>query len=489
MASPRPAAARAYVLLLAAGLAWGASLAPISARAEVMRLDKELLYGLAALTDDDKETLLALRSGNPEVYIRNVVRMGRSVRIVIDTFPGMTAVVELTNNEIYSLPNFTPPDLGTEIARRSGGQIEVGEIRRTGARVEFDLAFVARKEEPPPPPKPEPAPVARPEPKPAPAPAPRPEPKPAPAPAPRPEPRPEPKPAPAPAPAPRPEPKPVPAPKPEPAPAPRQEKPPAGSPDTLTVARVSGSPPSIDGRGDDAAWKEARPLLTEIPGRRGTFLSGYAVTDGDMVYFLFTWNDPDEDTVNRPWIWDADSKTYRQGDALDDGIAVQFAMDNARKAGETRYDLWLWRAGREGRGEYATDATLVVSRKPLSASSYVQLEDGTGVWMRQAPDEGRLPYERQLPMEFRGDQLPGYVVRQPEGSAANVRARGAYLNGRWNVEFMRKLDTRHPDDLALVTGKTIPLQVSLYEKDEDNLGRFTGSLTLNWAEGSGRKGR
>ncbi len=482
-------------LALCLAVASGFLLPPAEAEAEVLRLDKELLYGLAALTDDDNSTLAALRAGSPEVFIRNVVRMGRSVRIVIDTFPGKTAVVELTNNEIYSLPNFTPPDLGKEIARRSGDQLEVGEIRRTGTAVEFDLAFVKRREEPPPsPPPPTPPPPPPPLPKPPPPvkaePAPVEKPAPAPRPATRPEPGTEPVPPPKPVVKPVPKPVPPPPPPPPPVPAPRPvEKPPAGSPDTLTVARVAGAPPVIDGRNNDPAWKELRPLIAEIPDRQGILLTGYAVTDGDMLYLLFTWNDPDEDAENRTWIWDAGSKTYRQGDGLDDGIAIQFAMDSPKKGGDTRHDLWLWRAGREGRGEYATDATLTVSKRPLSASSYVELQDGVGVWMRQAPDEGRLPYERQLPMEYRGDRLPGYVIRQPEGSAANVRARGAFSNGRWTVELMRKLDTRHPDDLAFAIGKNILFQVSLLEKEEDNLGHFTGPLTLTWAEADGRRGR
>ncbi len=56
-----------------------------------------------------------------------------------------------------------------------------------------------------------------------------------------------------------------------------------------------------------------------------------------------------------------------------------------------------------------------------------------------------------------------YYPRQPEGSRADIRAKGVWREGRWTIEWARKLQTGHDDDVAFVPGQSYDFVVSCYE--------------------------
>jgi hypothetical protein len=204
-----------------------------------------------------------------------------------------------------------------------------------------------------------------------------------------------------------------------------------------------------------------------------------AATDGRRLYVLFTWPDGDLSGRHLPWTWNLSSKAYERVEVLDDGLAVMWRMSGA--AGKTRreFDLWIWRAGREGTGTHASDAKLIVDDEPFYMAS--KLRAGrAGSWARLDFDKGRLPYEIMLPSSFSGPEVASYRPRSPDGSASDVRSIGSWSAGRWIVEMSRDLDTGQADDIPFEMEGTCVLAVSLLQGKGLNESRVSEVLTLRW---------
>ncbi len=67
-----------------------------------------------------------------------------------------------------------------------------------------------------------------------------------------------------------------------------------------------------------------------------------------------------------------------------------------------------------------------------------------------------------------GDLLPQYILREPQGSGADVQASGRYVDGHWVVELRRKLNTGNPDDKVLRPGKAYPVGFSIFDDTVSN---------------------
>jgi hypothetical protein len=84
-----------------------------------------------------------------------------------------------------------------------------------------------------------------------------------------------------------------------------------------------------------------------------------------------------------------------------------------------------------------------------------------------------------------GDLLPQYLLREPEGSAADIQAFGRYADGYWIVELRRKLNTGQPDDKALRLGTTYPIGFAIFDDTVSNRRHY---VTLPLTLGLGTKG-
>ena len=60
-----------------------------------------------------------------------------------------------------------------------------------------------------------------------------------------------------------------------------------------------------------------------------------------------------------------------------------------------------------------------------------------------------------------------YIPNTPSGSTANVKAKGRWENGRWNLEFARKLDTNYPDDTAFDIQKDYKMGLAPFDHTGD----------------------
>jgi hypothetical protein len=181
------------------------------------------------------------------------------------------------------------------------------------------------------------------------------------------------------------------------------------------------------------------------------------------------------DESDEPGAWDAVKSEAELEALIDDG---QFL------------DMWMWRGSRGGALGYADDVWVLEHRHG---------DDGTSAFYSQSPpfdymfdpevtgfyaipeDEFEehvgifplIPGQNAVPfdpdVEFQdGDIIPRRVLREPDGSRADILANSRWEDGRWIVEMRRRLDTGNPDDHALVPGRTYIVGVAVFDDHVGN---------------------
>ena len=68
-----------------------------------------------------------------------------------------------------------------------------------------------------------------------------------------------------------------------------------------------------------------------------------------------------------------------------------------------------------------------------------------------------------MPIDYKGDILPRFKHRNPEGSRADIRAKGRWKDRRWAIEFERNLTTGHKDDIQFDVSREYRFGISRYE--------------------------
>lgn len=233
--------------------------------------------------------------------------------------------------------------------------------------------------------------------------------------------------------------------------------------------------PELDGRAGDPVWVAAPPVTVRLRGGSGErSLTLRAARTADRIFFLAEWDDATEDRDHRPWVWDRAAGAYREGEAREDVLIFRFQTGclwvpelDAGLASES--DVWLWRAGRTDPVGHADDTWLSLverpnpPRDPRGSRPLPVASPGPRWRLRVAPDGaidyaletveatmflihwadvGDRPYRwRGPPARYEGDRVPQFEPTPPTRSAADVRARGRWSDGRWTVEIARALTT------------------------------------------------
>lgn len=96
------------------------------------------------------------------------------------------------------------------------------------------------------------------------------------------------------------------------------------------------------------------------------------------------------------------------------------------------------------------------------------------LFLRQLADAGQGAYREQHVQDYKADYLPRFYLNQPEGSRADVRAKGIWHNNTWTLEFGRKMHTGNADDLKFDPGELYLFAVSCYAMAH---GKLEPSLT------------
>ncbi|MBA3514190.1 MAG: hypothetical protein H0T77_07450 [Pyrinomonadaceae bacterium] len=94
--------------------------------------------------------------------------------------------------------------------------------------------------------------------------------------------------------------------------------------------------------------------------------------------------------------------------------------------------------------------------------------------------------KQPAPTSYQGERVPQYVTGNPNGSTADVRAKGAWANGRWTLEFERRLHTGHPDDGSFNTKRVYKMALAAFDRTGE-MDKASGLVELNFAQTRGRK--
>jgi hypothetical protein len=249
--------------------------------------------------------------------------------------------------------------------------------------------------------------------------------------------------------------------------------------------------PVIDGIGDDAVWAKAATApvtVTEVVGEREgeeSVVLVESVYTKTHVYFRVSWPDTSADTTHKTWVWNEDDGKYVKGEDREDVLALAFEHTgtfdtNMRVRHDATWDAWYWKAARTNPTGYAMDKThRYTKEKPEGEAKEFRAQEGGMVWIARPQDAGGSATEQRSAPEKKGEpRVPKYTAVIPSGSAADVRAKGVWQDGRWTVELSRKLSTGYADDTAFDVAKSYQFGVAVFDKEESDHHAASESVRL-----------
>ncbi len=155
------------------------------------------------------------------------------------------------------------------------------------------------------------------------------------------------------------------------------------------------------------------------------------------IFVLAVFDAEKETRTHSPWRWEASSQTYYcESSVRETELCLLLSPSKKLKSA----DLWIWRSARTDPSGLAEDAVVTaagISGTDSAARFSVRYDTGESCW-----------HSRYF-AKFAGPALPRFYQKKASGSRSDVSAKGRWENGRWTVEFARKLDTGHPDDLRI----------------------------------------
>ena len=262
--------------------------------------------------------------------------------------------------------------------------------------------------------------------------------------------------------------------------------------------------PKIDGVIDDA-WSKAKPTTIQLAGGQNfkdgsTAVELKAVYTADSVYFLAQWADETESVRRSPWQKQADGTWKMLADPNDKGgdnnvyYEDKYAMiwnindsiagfneagcfvachageapkpygnKYTSKAGELG-DIWHWKSIRTGPvGQFDDqylDDTRYDAQKSPDAGRKSDPKTAGGYFDNKSQD-GKLPQwalatNKPAPpywildsenTAFDGskyaanNEVPGIVIAPIKGDRGDISAKGVWKDGKWTLEWGRKLQT------------------------------------------------
>lgn len=246
---------------------------------------------------------------------------------------------------------------------------------------------------------------------------------------------------------------------------------------TVTAVKVT-SAPVLDGVGNDKVWDSAQTTLVKDI-RLDKVVKMKALSTDDMVFFLIEYPDEKENRLHKPWVWDKEAGVYRMGKEREDTFYFKWNMED-REVDLSNFsdddyvaDIWYWKAHRTDPAGYADDKFHVFSSTTGKKAKEIMSKGGKKRYLVRNGDEGKAAQKKVFATTYKGDVLESYKTVIPEGSRADVRAKGLWKDGTWTIEFGRKLHTGNKDDAQLSRdpGKKHQFGVSilsLYGEPVDN---------------------
>lgn len=187
--------------------------------------------------------------------------------------------------------------------------------------------------------------------------------------------------------------------------------------------------------------------------------------DNSHIHVLVVFPSPNEKLQHRPWHWNPLKQIYVAGQEKEEelyAIWSEFPFDAVPDAFAEKADVWIWRAARTDPSGFADDYHFInntISR--TSDNEYADL----------LPDNGKSCWHDCFFADFAGNELPRYKQRSPQGSLADVKAKGRWESGTWTIEFSRKINTGNPDDIDFDGNKGLAVSFSILPPERKSLKR------------------
>ena len=234
------------------------------------------------------------------------------------------------------------------------------------------------------------------------------------------------------------------------------------------ISKRVDKPPVIDGNGNDPDWSQSVAVVTRdlVTEKEITLQS---IHTADEVFFLVQYLDDKEERQHKTLIWNEALEMYKAGPEREDSFVFKWNMEaepvDLTLSGNRPYqaDIWYWKAARTDYAGYADDKIQVYSLHKQKKTKQLLSKSGRLFYLRRSGDEGKSAYETIFQDEFVSKRVPRFKFRKPEGSRADIRAKGEWKAGVWTIEFARKLKTGNNDDISLDLHGNYQFGVSIYE--------------------------
>ena len=276
-------------------------------------------------------------------------------------------------------------------------------------------------------------------------------------------------------------------------------------PEDTLMSFIAENAPTLDGVADEAVWAGAQPLIIEVGDGANAFEEGLveirSVYKDDMVYFVVTWEDPTQSFVRSPWqkqedgTWkklnDPDDKGGDNNLYYEDKMALIWTIANSIPGFDQRGcftachdgenadvkpygnkyteaegqmgDIWHWKSVRNlGQIDDQYLDHVQYSPETVEAGRHSDPKDGGGYVNNEteakdmpafmAPEGGskdgapgflldseKVPFDDTLFVA--GDLVPSIIIAPFTGDRGDISAAWFYADGKWTIEFSRKLVT------------------------------------------------
>lgn len=249
--------------------------------------------------------------------------------------------------------------------------------------------------------------------------------------------------------------------------------------------------PALDGKGTDAAWKSAKETMVVAKGvfpanaGKSTEVTIRSAHTETHMYVLVRWRDETrDDQAHKPFVWEPGKNAYVEGPEREDMLALAFEHTGPFTADmlspeEAIWDVWHWKATRTNPQGFAMDRTHRYTREQWEGKGKSHpARNGQPIWIARPEDAGDTVEKKQpAPTRREGERVPQYLPGIPTGSAADVRAKGAWSEAWWTLELERKLDPGHPDDTPFDPKRTYRMAVSTHDRTGD-MDKASGVIEL-----------
>jgi hypothetical protein len=248
--------------------------------------------------------------------------------------------------------------------------------------------------------------------------------------------------------------------------------------DRITLLIDDRDLPAYDGAkvgfGTVGCWQTCHRSMREMQGQIGR-------ADVDAHPYLSTFGEGDvrKYTLN--------TRTELDDTGGWDKVKSEEDLKALLEAGEF-LDMIMWRASRGGPLGYSDDGHILGYRmsdegrgafRSAGPGEFMFNEAETGyralteAQLLARPDLYRLHEEDAVAVtedvEFEaGALLPRRLLREPQGSRADVLMNSRWEDGRWTLEMRRRLDTGHVDDKALEPGRVYNIGMAIFDDNVSN---------------------